>query len=224
MSNYLWTSERLVYRAADEDSDAQFMKDMLMSDQTDFEGSVPFAPKPLDLEDTKEFMKLFKQSKIAVIVCLPAESKAAAATGDAPPAVPPKDDEAAKKAKDPEPKPTPIGFVALQPVDPKLAHHRNAVLGIHLRHNYTNKGYGTEMLKWMMNWGFKYGGLHKINLSVYTWNPRAIHVYEKVGFVTEGRLREQYWVEGEFRDGLTMGILEQEWRAKYPEDAKPRPY
>jgi RimJ/RimL family protein N-acetyltransferase len=41
-------------------------------------------------------------------------------------------------------------------------------------------------------------------------------VYEKLGFVREGRLRQDHYREGRYVDVLVMGLLREEWR---PDDA-----
>ena len=50
-------------------------------------------------------------------------------------------------------------------------------------------------------------GLHRVQLEVYAFNPRAQRVYEKCGFRVEGRRREVLLWEGERVDVLDMGIL-----------------
>jgi len=54
--------------------------------------------------------------------------------------------------------------------------------------------------------------LHRIFLHVYSHNERAQRVYEKVGFVHEGTLREAYFRNGRYYDDLIMGILDTEGR------------
>ncbi len=50
-------------------------------------------------------------------------------------------------------------------------------------------------------------GRHRIGLGVYAFNPRAQRVYEKCGFVVEGRLRDTLWWGGEWHDELRMAVL-----------------
>ena len=45
-------------------------------------------------------------------------------------------------------------------------------------------------------------------------NPRAIHVYEKCGFVHEGKLRQSTYRNGRYIDNLLMSVLRCEWEAK----------
>jgi RimJ/RimL family protein N-acetyltransferase len=48
-------------------------------------------------------------------------------------------------------------------------------------------------------------------LRVFETNPRAIHAYEKAGFVLEGRLRQAHWIDGKFVDVLVMSIIRSDW-------------
>jgi len=56
----------------------------------------------------------------------------------------------------------------------------------------------------IVGYGFELLGLHRISLQVYAFNPRARHVYEKVGFIAEGVLREElrYRYESGFMTAL----------------------
>ena len=74
-------------------------------------------------------------------------------------------------------------------------------------------GYGTEAMRMMVDYGFRELKLHRISLGVFAFNPRAIRVYEKVGFKREGILRDILFYDGEYHDEIVMSILEQEWAA-----------
>jgi RimJ/RimL family protein N-acetyltransferase len=75
------------------------------------------------------------------------------------------------------------------------------------------RGYGTEATRLMLGLAFDSIGLHRVSLSVFSFNERAIRSYEKAGFRLEGRAREAILRDGQRRDELTMGILAVEWRA-----------
>jgi RimJ/RimL family protein N-acetyltransferase len=75
-----------------------------------------------------------------------------------------------------------------------------------------DRGLGTEAIRMFIGYGFERLGLHRISLQVYAFNPRARRVYEKVGFVAEGVLREEHRWEDRWIDATVMSILEQEWR------------
>jgi RimJ/RimL family protein N-acetyltransferase len=80
-------------------------------------------------------------------------------------------------------------------------------------------GYGTEATELMLRLAFERIGLHRVALSVFDFNSRAIRSYEKVGFTIEGRHREAIARDGQRWDELTMGVLAAEWQARQDDDA-----
>ncbi len=74
-------------------------------------------------------------------------------------------------------------------------------------------GYGTEATDLILKHAFDHLGLHRVALSVFAFNDRAIRSYRKSGFAVEGRSREAIWRDGRFWDEVQMGILEGDWRA-----------
>jgi RimJ/RimL family protein N-acetyltransferase len=74
------------------------------------------------------------------------------------------------------------------------------------------KGYGTEATELMLEHAFTRMGLHRVALSVFAFNERAIRSYQKSGFTVEGRAREAIWRGGRFWDEISMSVLEQDWR------------
>ena len=78
--------------------------------------------------------------------------------------------------------------------------------------NYWNKGYGTDATKTILEYGFNRLKLHRIQLEVYKYNPRAIRVYKKLSFKLEGIRRQSNLYKGTFYDDLIMGILKSEWK------------
>jgi RimJ/RimL family protein N-acetyltransferase len=75
------------------------------------------------------------------------------------------------------------------------------------------RGYGTDATQLMLRHAFESLHLHRVALSVFEFNERAIRAYLRCGFVVEGRSREAIWREGRWWDEITMSILEPEWRA-----------
>jgi RimJ/RimL family protein N-acetyltransferase len=105
---------------------------------------------------------------------------------------------------------TVLGHVALFGAD---AHNRTATFAIIVGPPHQGQGYGSEATAVMVNYGFAELGLHRIQLAVAGFNERAIHTYEKAGFVVEGRDREAVFRNGRWHDQIRMGILDREWRA-----------
>jgi RimJ/RimL family protein N-acetyltransferase len=77
-----------------------------------------------------------------------------------------------------------------------------------------NKGYGTDALNAICDFGFGELRLHRIELEVYAGNARARRSYEKAGFTLEGTLRERHFAEGRHEDVLIMSLLRAEWEAQ----------
>ncbi|WP_460463519.1 GNAT family N-acetyltransferase [Arthrobacter pigmenti] len=69
------------------------------------------------------------------------------------------------------------------------------------------RGYGTEATKTVINHAFDDIGLHRVSLEVFSFNTRAQRVYEKCGFVIEGRQRDALRWDGEWFDTIQMGLL-----------------
>lgn len=76
-----------------------------------------------------------------------------------------------------------------------------------------NRGYGTEAMRLMTAFGIERVGLHRIELQVHAFNPRAIRAYEKVGFRLEGTLREALSWVGAWIDTHVMSVLASDWPA-----------
>jgi RimJ/RimL family protein N-acetyltransferase len=76
---------------------------------------------------------------------------------------------------------------------------------------YWNRGYGTEALSLLLDYGFKALNLHNVLLRVYSFNERAIKCYEKTGFKTIGKNREALLRDGKRHDIIFMDILRDEF-------------
>ncbi len=93
---------------------------------------------------------------------------------------------------------------------------RSAVLGIFIGNdNYRSNGYGTEAIKLLLEYGFKYLNLHSIKLTVLDVNARAYKCYIKCGFKETGRDREAMYLNGKYHDVIHMDILESEFTGDY---------
>ncbi|MDN5351264.1 MAG: hypothetical protein PWQ12_180 [Clostridiales bacterium] len=76
--------------------------------------------------------------------------------------------------------------------------------------NYWNKGYGMDAMYLLKQFVFDQMNVHKIRLDVYSFNGRAIALYEKAGFKKEGVFREEIFRDGTYYDVIRMGILRSE--------------
>lgn len=98
-----------------------------------------------------------------------------------------------------------IGVAFLHSIDTTDRRARYAV-GIYNKENW-NKGYGQEITQTVLNYAFQKLNLHKVDLRVLDYNKRAIAVYENIGFVREGILRENAFINNKWYDDIIMSIL-----------------
>ena len=89
---------------------------------------------------------------------------------------------------------------------------RSAVLGIFIGDDSNRgKGYGKEAIKLLLEYGFNNLNLNNIMLSVYSFNKRAIKVYESLGFKKFGTRHKSHYFKGKFYDEIQMEILKEEY-------------
>ena len=77
--------------------------------------------------------------------------------------------------------------------------------------NYWNKGFGTEVTKLLLKYGFEKLNLNKVFLGVNAANRGALRSYEKAGFVKEGVLREEVYRNNQYYDAIRMSVLRKEY-------------
>jgi len=73
------------------------------------------------------------------------------------------------------------------------------------------RGLGSEATRLILDYAFTTVGLHRVELDVFDFNPRARHVYEKVGFRHEGTRRQALRWNNEWIDTHIMAIIAEEW-------------
>lgn len=102
-----------------------------------------------------------------------------------------------------------VGEVVLAGLD---AHNRSCGFRIALfGRRFFGRGLGTEASRLTLAHAFETVGLHRVALEVYAFNPRARHVYEKIGFIHEGTQRQALHWQGGWIDAHIMAILADEW-------------
>ncbi|MHA2070309.1 MAG: GNAT family N-acetyltransferase [Candidatus Thorarchaeota archaeon] len=94
---------------------------------------------------------------------------------------------------------------------------RNGEIGIFaiFHPDYRGKGLGKDALLVLLDIGFSVLNLHTVYLWVASFNESAIGFYEKIGFKTQGQLREMAYRDGQRYDVVIMDILQSEFLEKY---------
>ena len=89
--------------------------------------------------------------------------------------------------------------------------HQSAEIGLFIGEaGDRGKGYGREVVKLLVDYGFKYLNLNNIMLKVFSGNTAAISAYRKCGFKEIGRRTRCYFVENRWHDEIYMEILRDE--------------
>lgn len=103
----------------------------------------------------------------------------------------------------------PIGNCGLYKINQK---DQNAEIALIIgEKDYWGKGYGTEALQLLIDYGFNQLNLHRIFGFVIEFNERNIKLCKKLRFKEEGRLREARFKNGRFWDVIIFGLLREEW-------------
>jgi RimJ/RimL family protein N-acetyltransferase len=79
------------------------------------------------------------------------------------------------------------------------------------------KGYAKEAMLLALRYMFHERRYQKCNISVYAFNTRALGLYRRLGFQDEGRVRRNYFSNGAYHDEIFLGMLCEEFDARYPE-------
>jgi len=103
-----------------------------------------------------------------------------------------------------------IGMISLSHIDLR---NRKAELGHFLLYppeKYKGKGYGKEVEELVLEYGFNYLGLNRIQLEIFTDNESVINMHKKFGFKIEGTFKQYVFKDGKFRDVYFMTLLRED--------------
>ncbi|PZF82453.1 GNAT family N-acetyltransferase [Jiangella anatolica] len=108
-----------------------------------------------------------------------------------------------------------IGFFRLG-----LAGVRAGKLGYLIAAEHQGQGYATEAAAAVLDLAFGPLGLHRVTAAIGPDNAASIAVVERLGLVLEGRLRENVFTNGAWRDSLLYSVLAAEWPPPHAASAK----
>ncbi|WP_226676747.1 GNAT family N-acetyltransferase [Rossellomorea aquimaris] len=102
-----------------------------------------------------------------------------------------------------------IGFAELDGI---LWTHRVGWISISIGDETSwGNGYGREAMDCLLAYGFHELNLHRLQLTVFSYNERAIRLYESLGFRKEGSYRQFLQRDGMRYDMFLYGLLADEW-------------
>jgi [ribosomal protein S5]-alanine N-acetyltransferase len=88
----------------------------------------------------------------------------------------------------------------------------NCEVSYSLGYNWWNKGYGTEALRAIVEFGFTHMNLHKISAAHNTDNPASGRIMSKAGMLQEGTIRNMIRnSKNQYKDCAVYGILQEDY-------------
>ena len=216
--NKLFQSAHLIYRAqSNSPEEKEFKRALMTTDSATYAYSTSRLLSPPRTEDVDADMSGPSNNNntlLSVIIYLPLSDS----DSNPNPSIEEEEEDDGTKEKEgdgkgeEEKKEKMIGCLSLES-HLLTRHHRTANLGIIMSPCFQGKGFGTEAINWALDWAFGMAGMHAVRLTTFSYNLRAVRVYERVGFVREGVRRESLWFDGKWWDHYMYSMLEGEWAA-----------
>jgi RimJ/RimL family protein N-acetyltransferase len=76
---------------------------------------------------------------------------------------------------------------------------------------FWGKGYAFEAWSLVLEYAFQRLGLRKMIAGAVVDNTASISILKKLGFKIEGTFRQEFLVDGEYKDGMRLGLLREEF-------------
>lgn len=105
-----------------------------------------------------------------------------------------------------------VGACSTRKVDPRAGSFE---YGVAIERSHQRQGFPSEAAVLLLRYMFDERRYHKCTVSIYDFNHASIALHGSLGFVDEGRLREQEFFQGRYCDVVVMGILDTEFRRKF---------
>lgn len=99
-----------------------------------------------------------------------------------------------------------LGFIGFHPPTHLKAHKWTWTIDIGVDPTEQSNGVGKKLVDVVKKEATNQG-IHKLSLRVLGTNQRAISFYKKNGFIIEGILKEEFWLNGQFVDDVLMGFI-----------------
>lgn len=101
-----------------------------------------------------------------------------------------------------------LGLIALNLNDVR---YRSGEIWYKLHINHWGKGYATEALKKLMEYGFTHLNIRRIEAGCAVANVASVRVLERAGMIREGRKRQALPLPDGWADNYEYAILKSEW-------------
>ena len=86
--------------------------------------------------------------------------------------------------------------------------------GITVFRESRGRGFASDAINLLLRYCFDELRFQKANATVYAFNEASIALHRSLGFTEEGRIRSNYYTNGEYHDELWFGMTAAEFRAR----------
>ncbi|MDU4695080.1 MAG: GNAT family N-acetyltransferase [Paenibacillus sp.] len=95
------------------------------------------------------------------------------------------------------------GYIGFKPPTPLPSNRHVLELNIAIHPAYQRQGIGRVLMEALLQLAAEQG-VRKLSLRVLASNPGAIAFYQSCGFVEQGRLVDEFWINGAYVDDILM--------------------
>ncbi|MGU3540924.1 spermidine N1-acetyltransferase [Methylobacterium sp. A54F] len=92
--------------------------------------------------------------------------------------------------------------------------HRRCEFQIAVHPSFQGRGFARTATHIAIDYAFSVLNIHKLYLHVDRDNARAVRIYESCGFMAEGVLRDEFFVNGKYRDAVRMCLFQPDYLAR----------
>lgn len=100
-----------------------------------------------------------------------------------------------------------VGSAGLHAVGPALRRRHAASMGISVAAHAQGQGVGGALMQALLDYADNWAQILRMELTVYADNETAIRLYQRHGFVIEGRMPAYALRNGQYVETLAMGRL-----------------
>ncbi len=102
------------------------------------------------------------------------------------------------------------GVLTMHSIDER---HGKFSFGILIDRPYRRRGYAEDAIRIILKYGFTERRFQKCNSACASENSASIQLHQKLGFIQEGRLRREWFFNGDYQDELIFGMTLEEYGA-----------
>jgi RimJ/RimL family protein N-acetyltransferase len=104
-----------------------------------------------------------------------------------------------------------IGTCTLFRIDPR---HRHAEIGYALRSDHWGRGIASEAVALVLDWAFRRLDLQRVEADIDPRNDGSRQLLARLGFSSEGVMRQRFFVGDEATDSEIFGLLAEDWQQR----------